>query len=208
MTAQNNLIGYALSFASFLLDSKIGKEIKQIILFGSVARGDFTEESDIDLFIDAPDEIETEIEKILVLYESSQISKTWRLKSIKNEFSLKVGKLEEWSLRREVISSGITLYGKFSQSSEKGKYYILINLAVKKRKFSNQIRIWRYLYGYRQKVGKKIYLKKGLLEKCGGKKIGKGWMLIPMGQRMTILKYLNKEKIPYQLYELWSDNLG
>lgn len=208
MIPQNTLIGYALSFASFLVDSKIGKEINQIILFGSVARGDFTEESDIDLFIDAPDETETKIEKILVLYESSQISRIWRLKGIKNEFSLKVGKLEEWSLRREVISSGVVLYGKFNQSSEKGKYYLLINLAVKKRKFGNQIRIWRSLYGYRQKVGKKIYLKKGLLEKCGGKKIGKGWMLIPMGQRMTILKYLNSEKVKYTIYELWSDNLG
>ncbi len=46
------MIGYAQSFVSFLLDSYVGGKVRKIILFGSVARGDFSTESDIDLFVE------------------------------------------------------------------------------------------------------------------------------------------------------------
>ncbi len=60
---QDTLIAYALDFSSFLIDTaKVTDKIKRIMLFGSVARGDFTKESDIDLFIDTDEEsIEDEI---------------------------------------------------------------------------------------------------------------------------------------------------
>ncbi len=50
------LIAYAMDFCSFLLKSEMANEIKKIILFGSVARGDFDSESDIDIFIDTEKE--------------------------------------------------------------------------------------------------------------------------------------------------------
>jgi len=53
MLSQNEIIAYAMDFCSYLI-SKIDKGINSIILYGSIVRGDFDEESDIDLFIDTP----------------------------------------------------------------------------------------------------------------------------------------------------------
>jgi len=202
---RTSIIGYAMSFASFLLDSKIGGRINKIILFGSVARGDYSKESDIDLFIDTDEKIEKEIDKLLVLFDSSRISESWKLKGIKNEISVKTGKLKKWSLRRNVISSGLMLYGKYNEIPEKVNYYAMIKMDVKKFRTSKQMRIWRKLYGYRQKIGSKVYTGKGLVEKTGGKKIGKAVILIPMENRKEIIGFLNKNKVSYTVNELWSD---
>ena len=200
------LIGYTMSFASFLLDSEVGEKINKIILFGSTARGDFNEKSDIDLFIDAPEEIEKNIEKILASFKYSKLNETWRLKGMKHELSLKIGDLSKWTLKREVISSGILLYGKYNEIPEKTKYYLMIRMSLENIKFSQQMKLWRNLYGYKQKVGKKIYIKEGLLKKLNGKKIGKAVILIPMENRREILNLLNKNKIRYSVNELWSDS--
>ena len=208
MTMKRNLlIGYAMSFASFLLDSSVGARINRIILFGSVARGDFNEESDIDLFIDTDKDIEGEIDKLLKLFGSSRINEIWKLKGMKSDISVKVGDLKKWSLRRDVISSGITLYGKYNEIPEKVNYYLLIKIDVSKFKSSRQMSIWRKLYGYRQRIGTKIYTGKGLVERLGGKKIGKAIILIPMENRKEIINFLNKNRVSYTVNELWSDTL-
>ena len=47
------LTAYALDFASFLIQkTKNRDKIRNIILFGSVARQDESKESDIDIFVD------------------------------------------------------------------------------------------------------------------------------------------------------------
>ncbi len=205
MIKRNNLISYGMSFASFLLDSKISDNINKIILFGSVARGDFDENSDIDIFIDTSNDIEKELDKLLVLFRSSKANETWTLKGIKNEISIKSGNLKKWSLRREVISSGIVLYGKYNEMPDKLAYYALIKMELKAIKASKQMSIWRKLYGYKQKIGNKVYTGKGLVEKSGGKKLGKAIILIPMENRKEIIDFLKKNKINHTINELWSD---
>jgi predicted nucleotidyltransferase len=203
---RSSLIGFALSFASFLLDSNIGDKINKIILFGSVARGDFSEESDIDLFIDTRHMLEDDVERVLTAFRYSKINETWKLKGIKQEISLKIGDLNKWPLKRNVISSGILLYGKYNEVPENIKYYLMISMSLKNLKFSNQMKLWRKLYGYRQKIGNKIYVGKGLVEKLEGRKIGKAIILVPMQNRKEILDFLNKSKIKYRVNELWSDS--
>ena len=85
MLNKNELIAYALDFASYLI-SKVGK-IDRIILHGSVARGDFDEESDIDLFIDSREKIEKKVNKLIDSYYKTKKFKEWELKGVSNEFS-------------------------------------------------------------------------------------------------------------------------
>lgn len=202
---QETLISYALSFSSFLLDSTVGVHIEKIILFGSVARGDFTKESDIDLFIEADERFEKDIDKSLLLFESSQVYKIWKMKGVEHAFSLKVGHLSQWKLKREVLSSGIILYGKNAEMTEGASYYLLIQLQEQKKTPASQMRFWRKLYGYTQKVGIKSYSSKGLIEQVGGKKLGKALFLLPMEKRKVILDFLAQNKIQYAAYEIWSD---
>lgn len=200
------IISYALSFTSFILDSPISNKINKIILFGSAARGDFTKESDVDIFIDGDEKLEPELTKLHNLFKSSRAYKTWQLKGIKNELSLKVGDLSKWSLRREVISSGILLYGKYNELPKAAHYYALIKVEkITQKKSAQQIKIFRKLYGYSQKVGKKVYHWKGLVAEVQGKKLGRGVFIIPMEHRQEIISFLNKNHISYAIYELWSD---
>ena len=203
---KENLIAYAMNFASFLLDEKISKDIDNIILFGSVARGDFEDESDIDIFIDSKSDIEGEVNKTLSFFNQSEMQKKWELKGVKNDISVKVGELSKWRLRRDVIADGILLYGKFKQLAEGVDYYLLLTLSFKQFKQGQKVKLWRRLYGYKQKIGKKVYHSKGLIENLGAKRLD-NCLAILVKNKKEILDFLNKEKINYSLREIWSDDL-
>ena len=205
MMARESLIAYAMSFASFLLDSRIAEKINKIILFGSVARGNHGKESDIDLFIDTSENIEKEADKLLGLFRASKTNGMWQLKGVKNEISLKVGSLKKWPMRRDVISAGIMLYGKYNETPEGASYYLMIKMDLRNIKTAKQMSIWRRLYGYKQKIGSKVYTGKGLVERLGGTKIGKAVVIVPMDNRKEMLDFLNKNKVRYTLNEIWSD---
>src|SRR3989344_9060838 len=126
----SNLISYALDFASFLMQNISNKEkIRNIVLFGSVAREEADKESDIDIFIDIVKEnkeTENEIQKILNKFENSTKFKNyWKLLNIKNEIKLMIGELDKWTdLKQSIIANGVSLYGKFKLEIKDGKHKV------------------------------------------------------------------------------------
>ncbi len=203
---KHELIAYAMDFCSFLLRSETGKYIDRIILFGSVARGDFDNESDIDIFIDTDKNIEDTAEKILKSFKKSETNEKWRLKGLKNTISLQSGKIEKWKLYRSVISSGILLYGRFEEMPKGAKYYYMLSLNFSKMDRNKKIRIWRELYGYKQKIGEKSFVSKGLLEKLSGKKLKRSVIAVPIESKDKILDFIKKNEIKYEIFEIWTDS--
>ncbi len=204
---KHELIAYAMDFCSFLLRSEAGEGIRRMILFGSVARGDFDKESDIDLFVDADEAKKTEsaAKRALKAFETSETNEKWKLKGLKNALSLQVGKIEEWALYRSVIANSILLYGKFEEMPKGAKYYSMFVLDFSKINRNKKIRAWRELYGYRQKVGKKIFVSKGLLEELGGKKIERSVIVVLSENKDRILELIKMNAIKYKLFEIWTD---
>lgn len=201
---QDTLIAYALSFTSFLRERL--PTIEKVILFGSVARGSFDQESDIDLFIDTRQNVEQEVQKILALFRKSELQRKWELKGVKQTISVTVGSLKEWQLRRDVLSDGIVLYGKYKEVPEKVEYYLLIQPSFADFEKVKKVRLWRTLHGYSQKVNNRVYRTKGLLEEVGGKKIEHGF-LVPMSWKERILDFLRQEKVAHTVHEIWSDTM-
>lgn len=202
------IIAYSEDFVSFLLEKidKNGDKIKQIILFGSVARGESNKDSDIDLFIDVLDKkLEKEINDIKErFYESIKVKKYWSLLGVKNEINCSVGKLEEWdNLQRSLIANGIVLYGKYKKDTKTESYYLFIITPGKDR--NKNISIWRELYGYTQKINKKKYEKKGLVRDYNGKKLAKGVFIIPSEHTQKISLFLKKNKFKYELISFWKE---
>ena len=202
MAQKNELIAYAMDCASYLI-SKI-EDINKIILHGSISRGDFDEDSDIDLFIDTNNKnAKNKIEKILENYYKTNKFKEWELKSIKNPFSLLVGKLdsEEWkSLKRAIMNIGIILYGKYKSNAEKINQYALFsfeNIKPDKKRIS----IFRKLFGFKMKNKKYA----GLVEKINAIKIGKGTLLVPIEHVNELKKYFQDKKVVVKLYDFWTD---
>ncbi|GBE19821.1 nucleotidyltransferase domain protein [archaeon BMS3Abin17] len=202
------LIAYSGDFASFLLE-KLNKEadkVKQIILFGSVARGEADNKSDIDLFIDVIDEnLEGKINNIKEkFYKSIKARKYWSLLDIKNEINCSVGKLEDWDeLQRSLIANGIVLFGKYKEETETEPYY-LFSIAQGKNRNQNMT-AWRALYGYTQKIGEKIYVKKGLIKEYGGKKLAKGVFIIPAEHAHKIISFLRKKGFKHEIIQSWME---
>ena len=201
MEKRNELVAYAMDFASYLILK--ANNVDRIILHGSVARDDFDESSDIDVFIDANPKKEKKIKSSLEDYYKTNKFKEWKLKGIDNPFSLIVGNLDsnEWkNLKRAIINTGIIMYGKYKSDIEKINHYVLFsfeNIKPDKKRIS----IFRKLFGF--KVGKKKY--SGMIEEMKGIKVGKGSILVPIEHANELKKYLQTKRIKVKLYEMWSD---
>jgi len=200
-----DLAAYAGDFASFLIQNLKGdaRQIKSIILFGSVARGEAGKDSDIDLFIDVTEEkVEKSVLKIRDnFFHSIKSNKYWALFGIKNEIHCTVGKLEQWKeLAGSLVANGILLYGKY-QGTSAGKQYYLFTIVPTSKKSKN-VSVWRKLYGYKQIVGKKTYLKKGLLEELGGQRFAKSVFVVPAEHLGEMKAFLQKSRFRYQLISI------
>jgi len=201
----NRLIAYALDVTSWIIEKVGNAPIKQIILFGSTARGTADSGSDIDLFIDTNDKnLEEMIKKTIVSFRQSKKYTTyWKLLGITNEIHVMVGNIEKWELKRSLISEGIVLYGPY-QGKIEGKAYTLFFISISKKR-SQQVKYWRALYGYRQKIGKENYETTGLIRTLHGKKIAPGVVMVPSNMASELQQYLHKHKIRYHLFEMSTD---
>src|SRR3989339_1167086 len=137
---KSRMIAYALDFTSFLLESRV--EPKKVILFGSVVTGESDRESDIDIFIDIDESEEKKIRNVLKIFDKTFGDK-WRLKGVQNQLSLKVGNLDKWpKLKRSIQSYGILLYGKYSETPENMKSYLLFRLNFSRIPRAKKVSIW------------------------------------------------------------------
>ena len=197
------LISYASSFASFVL-SKI--EVDEIILFGSVARGEATEESDIDLFFSVKNK-ETKTKKLLnkelKKFYKSKINEIWSLKGIKNSIRVEVGNLDTWKLKRSIISEGITLYGKYKELPKKTLGFV--HFAIKPIKnIAQRNKVIRKLFGRIEKN----HETEGIIKLLRGKKLSPTSFIIPKDKAQDIIKFLNSEKINFNFFEFWTDQIS
>ena len=209
---KNDIISYTQDFISLLFQNLDSKLVRSIVLFGSASRGDFDQESDIDLFIDLFDErkkksVEKKVEEVKFDFECIK-EKKWKLRNIDFEVVCTVGSLvsDEWKpLRRSIESSGIVLYGKFNQESKNGSLKKMIKYDLNRLKQNEKMTVIRHLFGYEKKIGKKTYKKDGLVKEFGGRKIKNGVFLIPNQRTKDILDYLNKKKVKFEIQEIWSE---
>lgn len=207
MVPRNKLLAYAMHFASFVIEN--GIEPKAIILFGSVAAQEYDKESDVDIFVYADETHESRIMGSLRIFNKT-FGEQWKLKGVETPLSVVVGNLdaEKWAgLRREIRSQGILVYGAYNAAAEGMGKYLLYRMRFSGISRAKKVGLWRALYGYAQKVGRKKYVKKGLAAELGGKRIEKGAVIIPMNKSKAFNEFLKKSGIGYMVNEFWSDNL-
>lgn len=177
-----------------------GKEIRAIILYGSVARGDHAESSDIDIFIDVPKpdrSIQEKVNQTVKQFPKSLWFRKWKTLGIKNRISVLAGNLDEWEdLKRSIASNGIVLYGSYSPKI-KGRPMALLSIGNIKPE-SNRVFINRKLFGYNRR-GKRY---KGLVETYGGDKVSNGCFLVPIEHSKKIIAFLRKRKATPKIREV------
>ncbi len=194
------LTAYAIDFVSFLVQKIKNKEdIRNIILFGSIARNEASQESDVDLFIDIAREdasLEREIKRYLDAYlNSTKYKNYWGLIGIKNDIKLTIGKIDNWEeLKPSIIANGIILYGKYKPELKSGRHSIFfIWEGVKPN--SKRVLFNKQLFGYRQNG--KFY--PGLIQKYNGQRLGKGCVVAPAEHSNVFHNIFKKYRISVKI---------
>ncbi|MDD4877974.1 MAG: nucleotidyltransferase domain-containing protein [Candidatus Nanoarchaeia archaeon] len=189
-----SLASYASSFASFVIGHADLSKLKNIILFGSAARGDAGDDSDIDIFIDGALS-QKEVDKILLQFSRTDAFKKWGLLGISNEIKPIAGNLDEWSdLKQSIIADGIVLYGNFKEMPENAKPMALFSWEEIKPN-SNRVLFNKRMFGFLH-YGKRY---EGLLETIDGKKIGKGAVFVPDEKHKEVLELFKRHDVKFSM---------
>lgn len=206
--SKETIAAYVYDFLSRLFEEKI--PLRKIILFGSVARNEYNKKSDIDLFIEPKQkskikEVEKKIKSVKKRFESEK-EHTWKLKGIDYPISEIVGSLDDkkWeNLRRDIVSNGILLYGKYEELPKKIRHHALINYSLKNLQQKKKMQFLRALFGYSVNKNKKVYKQEGLLQKTGGIKLTNNVLFVPLEEIIIFKNLFDKFRVKIEIREVW-----
>jgi predicted nucleotidyltransferase len=193
------LLPYIYDFLSLLLEEEKAKSmIKRVILFGSAARDDADQESDVDLFIDVWSRVHEKETEAYVKEADKRFylvsEKKWSLMGVRNPIKCIVGKLDDdkWKdLRLEISSYGIVIFGKYEEEDEKSRQFAIFSYSLSKLDQKKKMRFLRNLFGYKTTKGKKKYIQPGILKAMIGEKIGPNAILVPVERSKEVREFMN-----------------
>ena len=179
--------------------SKI-EDVKAVILYGSLARGEFTSRSDVDLFIlTTEDKTLREVQDKVIELESEigrNIQPTIRT----------IAELQktDTGLLQNIFQEGKILY--LREPSDipsaillKQKPYLIYSFQISNLPQKDKVRFNRQLY----EQTRNGYKYKGLLQKIAGQKLSAGCVMIPYEQRGKIEKFFKKFKVQFEQLKVW-----
>jgi len=179
--------------------SKI-EDVKAIILYGSLARGEFTSRSDVDLFIlTTKDKTQKEIHDKIIELESEigrNIQPTIR--------TITELQKTDTGLLQNIFQEGKILYLREPSDIPSAillqqKPYLIYSFQISSLLQKEKARFNRQLY--EQKI--KGYKYKGLLQEIVGQKISAGCVMIPYEQKGKIEKFFKKFKVEFEQLKVW-----
>lgn len=194
-------ISYVQNALSFLfLHNESIDFINGIYLYGSAARGELTEQSDIDIFIDCDAGKEKRIEQLAKaafsnFYQSKDYEK-WKYFHWTYPLSVQAGELLIWQLKTSVMADGILLYSKKAEIVPAERQVLFTFILPKDKK--KYLRFVRSLYGRKEKC----YKEHGFLIELHGEKISSNVIMIPKENQQKMLQFLQKQKINYSMKEI------
>jgi len=191
------------------------EEIKSIILFGSLASGKFTQESDIDICVI----LKKNTPKILegTIFNSFLNLEKYLNRSIQCVFIFPEN-IKNWDniFLENILAEGQLLYGNSNYYEVLIKAldfqpYQVITLNLRKLDSADKMKLKRILYGYKtkKKYSKKIYRyqKKGLIKELNGIKLGRGSFIIPEKSFKLIENKLKEFDITFSNFRAWMQEI-
>ncbi|MBL7130388.1 MAG: nucleotidyltransferase domain-containing protein [Candidatus Omnitrophica bacterium] len=176
------------------------EDVKAVILYGSLARGEFTSRSDIDLFIlTTDDKTQNEVESKVIELESEigrNIQPTIRT----------VAELQktDTGLLQNIFQEGKVLYLKEPSDIPSAillqqKPFLIYSFQISSLPQKDKARFNRQLYEQTSKE----YKYKGLLQEIGGQKLSAGCIMVPHMQKEAIEKFFKKFKVKFEQLKVW-----
>lgn len=176
------------------------EDVKSVILYGSLARGEFTSRSDIDLFIlTTKDKTQIEIHDKVIELEPEigrNIQPTIRT-------SAELQKTDT-GLLQNIFQEGKILYLKEPYDIPSAillqqKPYLIYSFQISSLPQKDKARFNRQLYEQKRKG----YKYKGLLQEIGGQKLSAGCVMMPYEQKKKIEKFFKIFKVKFEQLKVW-----
>ncbi len=193
-----------------LIDSFLERLIEEappslagVVLFGSLARGDYDKGSDIDLLL-VYDEENPKRHMDLV---AKMISDFKPHREIRPVFSNL--KDVDAALIKEVMKEGIVLFGKIVLGPEGValRSYKIITYDLSKVSSTIRARVARRIYGYEseKKIGENIkkYRYEGLKERKDCYVLGRGVVALPLKDAEGFKEFLERSGVAFREYDAW-----
>jgi len=182
--------------------TELGREISKIsgveavVLFGSYARGDFDEGSDVDL--------------LLVFQDKFSLEGGWRKiteTTAKRHMFVQVVAMTVDELRLSPLLSVALREGKTLFSTEgfslqglaKFKLYALVSYDLRPMAPDSKVKFIQTLQG--RKSGKYTY--KGMLLELGGFKVGRNCLMLPQESVAKLTGFFDEEGVTYFIRHVW-----
>ncbi|RLF51410.1 MAG: hypothetical protein DRN24_05035 [Thermoplasmata archaeon] len=185
--------------------SKKYSEIETVIVFGSVARNQAREESDLDICII----LKNENTKNNISNKILDLEKKYD-KNINLIFTEPSFKNLDRQFIETLLREGITIYGKTPDVSIQQlelEPYEIIKFDLSNLNHSEKMKIKRMLYGIKtkKKYKGKIYTneQRGLVEELGGLRIGIASILIPEKMSWELENILRKNGVSLRKITIW-----
>lgn len=199
------------------LDNNLSKygEIDSIILFGSLASGKFSEESDIDICVifkrSTPKNLEGTIFNFFLNLEK-ELNRSIQCVFIFPE------DINNWDtiFLENILAEGQLLYGNSNYyetliNALEFKPYQIITLNLRALNSADKMKLKRILYGYKttKKYSKKTYKyqKKGLIKEIMGIKLGRGSFIIPEKYFLLVENKLKEFDIKFSNFRAWMQEI-
>jgi len=175
------------------------KDVKIIILYGGLARGEFTSRSDIDLFIITSKDIKEKIEEKVIDLEN-QIHRSIQ-PTVRTEKQLKV---IDSGLLQNIFQEGKILflreYFDFPVPLLLGqKPFVIYKFDISNLKQARKAEFNRELYGYRDKK----YIYEGFIHKVSGNKLSSGCIIVPFDNKKKVEEFFGRKKIKFEEIKVW-----
>ncbi len=181
------------------------KGVRAVVLFGSTARGTATDDSDIDLLVDCPEEKEDEVwAALLELDKRHDVSFSVIFYRRRDRRKFDAQFLES------IIRHGRALYGSMPSLSILDldlQPLRLVSYQADHLSSRRRARLLRAIDGYRTKkrVGRKRYVmeKNGFLKDSGGWRVGRGAVIVPEEAAVAFDQLLREFGAKRSMVAIW-----
>jgi predicted nucleotidyltransferase len=171
--------------------------VEAVVLFGSYARGDYTEGSDIDLLALFKSKADLERGSTDVYGITGESSLFFQV------ICMTLEELQSSTLLESVLREGRVL----SSNEQTRKLltpvhrpYALVTYSTASLKAKQRVIFSQKLEGRRQKK----YRYEGLIHKLGGYKVGKGVLMVPSSNLKALTEHFERTKIDYSIRYVWT----
>jgi len=178
-------------------------EIKQIggvigiLLFGSYARGDYDEGSDVDLLVIFRDKNAMKKGSKELYGVTSESDLFFQVVSLTFDELKKSPLLETAKREGKIYFVNNDVKESFA---EPHKAYALITFSTANLNPKERVMFTQKLEGR----GKGKYRYDGLIDELGGYKVGRGVMMVPIGNLRSITQALEKKSVDYVIRYVWA----